>query len=220
MSQSSNTPPSRSTRLPWVIAVLALVALAVVLVRQESTNSEATRDAELVELQQRLDALEQGSGSGLRRQGQGASLGNVAGRSGTDGRSASERLSALSGRPNLTPEQQQAQRERQQRQLQAEFEADARDPAAGAKIGRHLEDTVVGKDMAATGLVPEDVSVQCRRTLCRVAADFANPGDAEDWAIMYLTSAGGAISRARTVRVRQPDGSTQVIIYGTRGEGR
>lgn len=196
---------SVSRWLPWAIAGTAVLALAVVLVR---TGGGGGSDAQVQRLEERLDALQRDAATpdgpgGTPRQATSAAPARVA-------NNPYARLRAM------TPQQRAAEIARAQRALQVEFEADARDPGSRGAV-THLEDTVTGKDMASTGLVPQDLAVDCRRVLCRVSARFDRPGDAEDWATMYLSAAGGEIERAQTVQVRQPDGSTQVIIYGTRG---
>lgn len=189
--------------LPWVIAGVSLVALAVVIARTGS------RDAKLEELAQRVEAIDRGTDPDAPARG--ASRG-ARGISAQGGVTAARRRDR--GR-ELSPQQQAAEIERQRRMLEAEFKADAPDPGSNPLVTQ-LEDTVVGKDMAATGLAPQDLSIECRQSLCRIAGEFARGGDAEDWATMYLSAAGGRIQRARTAQVRQPDGSVQVIIYGTR----
>lgn len=199
-------PTSSASRwLPWVIAGVAVAALAVVLLRQGTGGS----DARVQQLEERLDALQRESPTPART---GASA-----RPGVTARPSAAASDRFAQMREMTPQQREAEIERTRRALQSEFEADARDPAGSRGAVTHLEDTVTGKDMASTGLVPDDLAVDCRRVLCRVSARFARAGDAEDWATMYLSAAGGEIARAQTVQVRQPDGSTQVIIYGTRG---
>lgn len=201
----ARSPSSVSRWLPWAIAGTAVMALAFVLVRE---RDEGSRDAQIQRLEERLDALQRDSATS-------------SGSSTAPPRALGARPAGTANNPYarlraMTPQQRAAEIARAQRALQVEFEADARDPGSRGAV-THLEDTVTGKDMASTGLVPQDLAVDCRRVLCRVSARFDRPGDAEDWATMYLSAAGGEIERAQTVQVRQPDGSTQVIIYGTRG---
>ncbi len=206
--QNPRTPGIRAW-LPWAIAGVATLALVVVLARQSDGDASSRQ---VQQLQERLERIEQGAAA-------------PAGSAGASGRAPVSATRPGAGRDNasfarfrsMTPEQRAEEIERQRKALDAEFRADTPDPGGSRGTVTHLEDTVVGKDMAATGLAPEDVAVDCRKTLCKVSARFARSGDAEDWAIMYLSAAGGEIERAQTVHVRQPDGSTQVIIYGTRG---
>lgn len=201
MTPSSSNPVLRW--LPWAVAGACLVALAVVVARTGS------RDAQLQALEQRIEALDQMAGpeSGSR-------IARSPAR-GVSPQGSAARAARLDRRRELSPAQQAAEIERQRRMLEAEFKADAPDPGS-RQLVTQLEDTVVGKDMASTGLVPQDLAIDCRQSLCRIAGEFQRPGDAEDWATMYLSAAGGRIQRARTAQVRQPDGSVQVIIYGTR----
>lgn len=216
----TRNPSAFARVLPWAVASIAILALAVVLIRQRSATPDAGGTAEIARLEERLAALEQ----------QRSSPGDDLKASSLRDRYAARRLvpggselpENLRRGPHAertsTPAEQQAERKAFEQRLQAQFAADPADAGGGAAARTHLEEAVVGRDMASTGLVPDDLSVECRTTLCRVSADFAKPGDAEDWAMMYLSAAGGAISRARTVQVPRPDGTTRVIIYGVRGD--
>lgn len=218
--ESSGRHSAIARLFPWIIAGLAIFALALVLSRGYWDGQRSAEATELAELKARLAAVEQGGG---KQQGKNDAtlFGSAAGRGVPTGGNGSAQggSSVVLAADNLTPAEREAEKRRMERQLQSEFENDAADPAGGVQMESRLEDTAVGRDMAGTGIVPKDVVVDCRKTLCRVSADFANAGDAEDWAVMYLSAAGGAIVRARTVQARQPDGSTRLVLYGVQ-EGR
>lgn len=216
----SGDASSWTKRLPWIVAAAAIAALVFVLLQRGGSTPDSAQAEEMARLQERLAALEQARGPGGGMSGDGTLAGRYAAQAAARGAGLADGTlrRGPGGRNAMTPAQQRAERERLQQRLQAEFAADAPDAAGGAAAETRLEEAVVGSDMASTGLVPDDLAVDCRRTMCRVSADFTKAGDAEDWAMMYLSAAGGAISRARTVQVRQPDGSTQVIIYGVRGK--
>lgn len=212
---TQDTPASNAALrkwLPWTVAGVAVLALAVVLLNQRSDDP---RDAQIERLQERLDAIDGGAGKSSTSSRRSA---NVGSHPMPDAGVTNAAKAYAEEFRSMTPQQREAELKRRHAQLQAQFEADSRDPAGSRPAITHLEDTVVGQDMASTGLVPQDISVDCRANLCRVAGEFAKAGDAEDWAMMYLSAAGGEIERAQTVQVPQPDGSTQIIIYGTRGE--
>lgn len=200
------------TRLPWIIAALAVLALVATLLWQRGTPA-AAGNAELQALQARLAALETGQPAGTAP-GFPASSGMPRARpSPLQPGGALERLGERSRR---TPEQLAADRERELQALEAQFARDAADPVKGNQVERSLEQTVSGETMASTGIKPDEVAIDCKRNGCRVVADFAKAGDAQDWAMFYLTAAAPNLSSARVVQIPRPDGSNEVRIYGVR----
>ena len=113
-------------------------------------------------------------------------MGGMAGARTTTGSALDE---ALSGRPQKTPAELEAERKRNLRRWKRRSRATGR-PGARCEAGRTLERTVASESMAGTGLKPEDVSIDYRATTCPVVGHFAKRGDAEDWALFYVTSAG------------------------------
>ncbi len=118
-----------------------------------------------------------------------------------------------------TPEQQAANRKKNLDAMEAKFSQDAPDPVRGARIEHALGQAVSGDTMTSTGIAPDDVAIQCKRHSCRIVAKFKKAGDAEDWAIFYLTAAGQNLARSRIAQSRQSDGMTEVRIYAERIRG-
>ncbi len=204
------------TRLPWIVAAVAVIALFVTLLSVRNAAVGRTADGEETnqDLLARIEALEnsgQGAGasSSTHRGANVAAMGQgQLGGDGTDG---------LTGRPQKTPEQMEADRKRELQELESAFARDKADPVRGGQVERTLEQTVTSETMAGTGLKPDDVAIDCRATTCRVVGEFAKRGDAEDWALFYVTSAGGnVLTQTRMAYVTRPDGSTEVRIFATR----
>lgn len=202
-------------RLPWIIAALAIVAMAVTMYVSRGETKKSSDDDALQRVVARLDAIEagqRGPHGGIPGSGPGAGMSGM-------GSSSAEGL-AGSLREMKTPEQIAADREKQQRELEAQFARDVADPIGGPKTKDTLQRTIGGETMAGTGLKPDgDVDIACKKNSCRVVASFAKMGDAQDWSLFYITAAGGnVLSQTQMVFVPKPDGSTEVRIYANRAK--
>ena len=198
-------------RLPWIVAILAVVALAANLLwdRKGGDGDDKT----IAQLTERLDALESGDRGGTGRQG--LPPGMSAGAPAREGGSMLDQI-----REQKTPQQIEAEREKQLRELEAQFARDAADPVTGPKTENTLVETISGETMAGTGLKPNDVDIACKKNSCRIVGTFDKMGDAQDWSLFYITAAGGnVLSQTRMVFVPKPDGKTEVRIYSNRAKG-
>lgn len=210
---SHHTTPSKlGTRLPWIIAAVAVAALAVTLFMGRDTGTGTAGEVTLAELSERLEALETGRpGVGIRGAGlsPGAHLGTGQG---------GEGISGLGGRlEQRTPEQNEAERAQQLRELESQFARDAADPVGGPRTENTLVKTISSETMAVTGLKPNDVDIACKKNSCRIVGTFDRSGDAQDWSLFYITAAGGnVLSNTSMVFVPKPDGRTEVRIYSAR----
>jgi len=204
------------TRLPWIVAAAAVIALVVTLlsVRNPGVGGTSDGDETSQALLARIEALENsGQGAGAASSAQRGA--NVAAMG--QGQLSGDGMDGMTGRPQKTPEQMEADRKRELQELESAFARDKADPVRGGQVERTLEQTVTSESMAGTGLKPDDVAIDCRATTCRVVGEFAKRGDAEDWALFYVTSAGGnVLTQTRMAYVTRPDGSTEVRIFATR----
>lgn len=199
-------------RLPWIIAAVAVMALAANLLwdRKASGGDDKT----IAQLTERLDALEAGDRGGSGRP-RGLPPGMSAGSGAPNDAGMLGRL-----REQKTPEQIEAEREQQMRELEAQFARDVPDPATGPQTENTLVETISGETMAGTGLKPNDVDIACKKNSCRIVGTFDKMGDAQDWSLFYITAAGGnVLSQTRMVFVPRPDGKTEVRIYSSRAKG-
>lgn len=210
------TDPAKTSasRLPWIIAALAVVALVANLVW--TRTRDATPDPAVAELAARLDAMDGGGAgaAGARRPQGGAAL--RGGAPGAGGLASGDDPA----RAQRTPEELAAERDRQLRELEAQFARDAADPVGGPRTENTLVQTISGETMAGTGLRPSDVDIACKRSSCRIVGTFDRIGDAQDWSLFYITAAGGdVLSQTRMVFVPLPDGRHEVRIYSARSGG-
>ena len=111
----------------------------------------------------------------------------------------------------------EAQRERTRalhEQSAGRYAAERPDPAwAPAKIGE-LTAIAERPEFAEAGAKPASLGIDCRSTMCRLEAQFANQAQAENWIRMYTSSIGGAMPNSVVSRRNNPDGSVGVEIHG------
>jgi hypothetical protein len=209
----NNTTRSTGMRtyLPWIIAVVAVAALAANLLWDRQPVREG---ATVEELNQRLAALESADASANA----GARLPASARAGGARARMGEGGLGAMEAPKSA--EEVAAERERQLRQLEAQFASDAADPVGGPQTEDTLVDTISSEAMTGTGLKPDDVDIACKKNSCRIVGTFERMGDAQDWSLFYITAAGGnVLSQTKMVFVPTDDGRTEVRIYSSRAGG-
>ena len=199
--------PSRDTfamkRLPWLIAAVAVAALAVTLLWKRSEPAPTVAVAPSPSTQPATEtpdaALRRLQGSGLPAD--------------------PSMLGGMRNRTPMTAQQAEAKRNDKLARLEAGFKADRPDPVGGGKTEQALETVLTGSTMKGTGMVPKDASIDCKATSCRITGSFAKSGDAEDWGLFYLTASAQQLSRADMVTIPGPNGSAEVHVFATRATG-
>lgn len=64
------------------------------------------------------------------------------------------------------------------------------------------------------GAQPHGLDIDCRNSMCRIQADFANQSNAEDWFTLFSTMLGSEMPNASFQYSRNVDGSARVLAYG------
>ncbi len=192
---------------PLLLSLAAIVAVFAWLM----TVSERldAQDAKLQELLSRLEATA-GSQQAIPVPSRTRALGG--------GPSAVAFLSAPQGSEASNPDAGQlAHQERaRQRNLATSFSRQPRDAdATRAELG--MLAAMDNAQLTATGLVPRDPDVDCKRDMCRISATFRSEADAADWSIYYLTALTPGTTRgAEQAITRNADGSVQMALYAER----
>lgn len=97
--------------------------------------------------------------------------------------------------------------------MEAEFLRQQADPASGQRELEMLSG-MTSPLLTKAGVVPGDPEVECRRSACRVTANFRSESDATNWATLYITTLGGQYaSHVRQAVVRRPDGTVEASLY-------
>ncbi|MEN1940385.1 hypothetical protein WCE41_04960 [Luteimonas sp. MJ246] len=118
-------------------------------------------------------------------------------------------------------ERRKEMRESQQARIKAlreesaqRFASEQVDPAwAPAKI-EELTSVASDPSFAVAEAEPQQLSVDCRSSTCRIDGQFETASKAEDWILMYMSSVGSRMPNSVVSRSRNADGSTRVEIYG------
>lgn len=77
-----------------------------------------------------------------------------------------------------------------------------------------LQRASTSRQIARTGANPANLDVDCKSSVCRVEADFASRGAAEDWVTLFLLGAGSELPRAVFEHSVNPDRTFHVEITG------
>lgn len=81
---------------------------------------------------------------------------------------------------------------------------------------RHLSQTMASNIMVDTEIVPDQLDVECRSSLCLVKARFGKYNDAADWGLMLVTAAGSTFGKAMPTVTPGPDGKAYLEMYAQR----
>lgn len=109
-----------------------------------------------------------------------------------------------------------AERDRQMAEFERSHRAEPIDAAWASKAQANLDEIVVSEAIVASGIKPGEYKADCRSATCRVSAEFKSSGDAEDWGTFFLASSGETIRQAKMTIIQNPDGTSEVRIYGVR----
>ncbi|MGY0652689.1 hypothetical protein ACW7GZ_12690 [Luteimonas sp. A537] len=94
------------------------------------------------------------------------------------------------------------------------FASEQVDPAwAPGKIDE-LTNLASEPAFAIANAEPQQLSVDCRSSTCRIDGQFETSSKAEDWILMYMSGVGSRMPNSVVSRSTNPDGSTRVEIYG------
>jgi hypothetical protein len=191
---------AKSSKLPLIVAaaVILVVAAGTVLVRR-SSDAPAPADP--------------GMGSGPAAE---AAAPPPRPRGPTAGATPAspERLDRALERRNQLREEYVARTAELKKNAAETFERETVDPAWAPQKEVDLQAVASVPGFETAGVAPQDLSIECKSSMCRVDGKFASNGEAEDWLLIYMSSVGGNLPNAVVSRSRNPDGSTRVQIYG------
>lgn len=107
-----------------------------------------------------------------------------------------------------------AEAEARQRAYAAQYAQESVDASwASAKEAKMLEASKSG-EISQLNAEPGDLNIDCKTSLCKIQANFASHGQAEDWLTLFSTTLGGEMPKASFQYLSNPDGTTEVVIYG------
>jgi hypothetical protein len=110
-----------------------------------------------------------------------------------------------------------ARREQTQRDYAKRFAEDRVDPTWSVAAKTDLLAKAAGDHVLANApAMPDKWNVECRSRMCQMSFDFSDPGAATDWTDAYMADMGNSLASVWTSEVRNPDGTTTVVMYGFR----
>lgn len=113
--------------------------------------------------------------------------------------------------------QAQAASEAAMQKLDSSFKAQRVSPTWANQTELAVLDALGSKEAAQMGVqLPKDVSVECRSTLCKIQAKYADDAAAADAFPVLAMDMAAQLPQTRRVTHYQPDGSVLVTIYGLR----
>lgn len=133
--------------------------------------------------------------------------------------SASPALNAEQAVKGILAEREQGRAEQTARSARykgaivAKYRGETTDPAWANGAERTLQALATDPAVQAAGLVPGDMSIDCKRTTCRTTANFSNNGQADDWSMLYMASGGAILRNSVVSRTQNADGSIALDIY-------
>lgn len=94
----------------------------------------------------------------------------------------------------------------------ARYAEEVRDPAWAFAQSRAR--ARIAEDLSATGVdSPADLATRCKRTVCKTTATFETPGQADQWALLYMASLGDTAKRSVVSHARDAQGVVHLEIY-------
>lgn len=114
-------------------------------------------------------------------------------------------------------EAEQAQRRTETtRKNEARWTSESSKPAQAVELEQELLAAAVSDGVLDAHYQPEDISVECRATMCRIESLFAKGADGGQWSTRMLMSANGKIGSAVIVPDRLSSGEYKQVIYAYR----
>ncbi|MGH8033374.1 MAG: hypothetical protein ACREO8_13700 [Luteimonas sp.] len=198
----------KQKNVPLVVAVAVVVVLLVV------TFVMRQRQSDVASGMTGAGAVDSSMGV------QSSNAGNPAPSANAQGRQPLSRADAQQAARRHMAQRSEARKRSVQRseelrlKVSAQFNAEKVDPtwAPGKEV--ELQKISSLPEIVSNMAAPIKLDVDCKSSMCRIDGSFASSGDAEDWTTLYMSSVGNRLPSAVVSRVRNPDGTTSVQIYG------
>lgn len=191
------TDITKNPLFPWLVglAVIVVIALAMLFKRAGNETGSAARQPEQ---QVSAQAVPDPRRGGTRAAGQPLPAADL----------RAQREKAAENRKRV-----QQQVDRTQAAFAARYENEPVDAAwAGAKEAELME-LSVSDQIRQLGAEPQNMSVDCKSSMCRITGDFANSSTGDDWFTLYMNNVGAKVPVASYKYVRNPDGTVTINVY-------
>ena len=196
-------------KAPLLLAVAVIVVLAAVTAWVRQSRIDVRAD----DVQAATDHVPVVTGDVAE-----SSQSDVSRRAGTDGRAsgadAPERVKAIIERRARLREEAASKAEASKQKAVAAYRAEKVDQAWATQKETELSGVATSAALAQAKIVPKSFDVDCKTTVCRLNGTFSTLGEAEDWTLYYMSSVGNALPNTVVSKTQNPDGTTNVEIYG------
>ena len=198
-------------KAPLLLAVTAIVGLAAVTawVRQSRIDIRAD-DVRTV--------TDSAPAVGTSKDDAGSSQSRASRRTSTDARlhgaDMQERVNAIIARRARVRDEAASKAEASKQKAMAAYRAEKIDRAWAAQKETELSGVATSEALAQAKIVPKSFDVDCKTTVCRLNGTFSTLSEAEDWTLYYMSSVGNALPNTTVSKTQNPDGTTNVEIYG------
>ena len=121
-------------------------------------------------------------------------------------------IAAIAAERKRLREQGEALGARMRSEAISRYAGETPDPAWAGSKQQAL--AMIADDLAEQGMpVPPDLGIDCKRSICKITASFADDAAADRWAMFYMASLGAATSRSVVSTVITPEGRSGIEIY-------
>ncbi|RNF85334.1 hypothetical protein [Montanilutibacter psychrotolerans] len=203
---------------PVLLTAIAAAALAGYGVRSMMAASPSSAD--IAALEARIQVLEQhqtGTGGTATNSAHGVARSDPLPGGPSPTSSATRPGGGLRmGEQTVSPQEMARMQAVRAAQLDAAFRREPLDASWAMQAENALQAAARSDALIATGITPTAVDTQCRSRQCRVLARFKPGDDIEGWMSSYALSTATSMARAETVVRQLPDGSSELVIVGTR----
>jgi hypothetical protein len=135
----------------------------------------------------------------------------------TSRRPASARAGTDARDEDLSNEQAEKKAELVARQLESRFRNEAISAKWARETERGLLDSFASSESKAMGVAPPlDADIQCRSSMCRIQADYADDGAAADAALVYTMDIANRLPNIYRSTITNPDGTSRILLYAMR----
>ena len=94
------------------------------------------------------------------------------------------------------------------------YQAESTDAAWANAKELELMGYQTSAQIEAAGAKPSNLAIDCKRTTCRLEADFPSRSAAEDWITLFSTESGGKLSRAIVDYEPMAGGGVHLVTHG------
>ena len=197
------------TKAPLLLVVAVIAALAIVTMCVRQSRVEMPAD----DVQAGIDAAP-ASATGDAESSQARAPRRASMDARMSGAEMQERVQAIVARRARLRDESENKARASRQKAEAAFRSEKVDKAWATQKETELSGVATSEALAQAKIVPKAFDVDCKSTVCRLNGTFSTLSEAEDWTLYYMSSVGNALPNTVVSKTQNPDGTTNVEIYG------